>query len=165
MTDLTGQIGLVTNPTGFWPVVIATVTHSPVYHVVVNVGNDQIVGAEPGGAKLTSTSVYPHVVWSQFDYTDWQRDRVVEYAINHIGWEYNYLDDAAIGIGLLLGRDLTPLFIKARIQDPDALQCAQLADNALLGAGIHVKADHRIPRAIFPGSFVPYFKEQGWWKL
>lgn len=161
MPDLAGQIGLVGNPTHFWPHVISWATHSPVYHTVLAVDNLRCVSAEPGGARLRMNNEWPHIVWSDFDLTEAQRDTITEWGIAHLGTPYNFVDDIAIGLGTVFGW-ATPMWLQRYLSSDYTLECAQLVDSAYAAAGIHLFDDGRLPGAVFPASYVPIFTAHGW---
>ena len=163
---LTGQIGLVRDGTSWVARGIEQVTGSRVFHVVVAVSETEAVGAEPHGAKKHPIGFYPNTVWSHFKLDDEQIDDIVRWTLGHIGTPYNYLDDAAIGFARILDRVHlpSPTWLERFLADPSHLQCAQLADMAYEAAGITLFRDHRTPGAVFPGSFVPLWRDLGWWK-
>jgi uncharacterized protein YycO len=157
-----GQIGLVYY-TGFHPLshAIARWTRSPVSHTVIAINETECVGAEPKGARRRPISYFGHVIWSRFDYTDEQRAIVVDFAERRIGVPYSYLTDAAIAAAFLLHRR-TPKVIEDYLSSDYVYECAQLADAALLAAGIHAFDDGRLPGTVYPGSFVPLYRRNGW---
>ncbi len=163
MTDLTGQIGLVCEPTSFWPWLIATVTRSPVYHTVVAIDNVRCVSAEPGGARLREISRYKHIVFSRFELTEEQRDDIVDWALAHLDVPYGFFSDIAIFLGLKLGLK-TPKWIARYLSTDQVMMCSQLCDSAYAENGVHIFTDGRLPSAVWPGSYVPLWKRRGWWK-
>ena len=54
---------------------------------------------------------------------------------------------------------------RTKIGDDGRWQCAELADASLLAGGISAIADDRAPCVAYPGSFIPWFKKNGWWTL
>ena len=160
----TGQIGLITHPSSFWPLIIALVTRSPAYHVVIAVGGGQCIGAEPGGVKLRPITDFPYAVWSQFPFTRRQRLQIASWARRREGRPYDYLADLIIGIALLTRRH-TPRWLETYLRSDKRWECAGLADAALTRAGIRVFRDHRPLGAVYPGSFVAVWADLGWWQL
>lgn len=160
---LVGQIGLIPGADSVVDWVIQKVTKSPVHHVVVCVSASECIGAEPGGARIRPLTDFPDAIWSNFAFTPRQRSGVSRWAYAHEGTPYSIVDDLVIGIALLTGVN-TPRWVRARLDRSDRMICSQLADAALtLGGGVQVFTDDREPGAVYPGSFVPYFKEHGWW--
>ncbi|TIH34954.1 hypothetical protein [Subtercola vilae] len=160
---LVGQIGLIPGANGWVDWTIEKVTKSPVHHVVVCVSATECIGAEPGGARIRPMSDFPEAIWSHFPFTPTQRKGVAGWAYAHEGTPYSLLDDFVIGLSLLSGIR-TPQWAERRLSRTDRMICSQLADAALtLGGGIRVFGDDREFGAVYPGSFVPYFKEHGWW--
>lgn len=162
-----GQIGLIYDRKGthrsFVAKAIDWVTRSPVHHVIVCVSEDHCVEAQPGGAVLSPLSKWPNAVWSNFPLTPAQAEGTAQWAIDHIGTPYGFLDDAAIGIGLLLNH-WAGFELQRFLSSDHSLQCAQLADAALTKGGkFKVFDDNRLDGAVYPGSFVPLFKKYGWW--
>lgn len=162
MADLTAQIGLVrsSGPLGW---LIRVITRSPVNHVIVALDNTWCIGAEQQGAAIHSIGHFPNAVWSDYALTGKQRAGIVQWCESHEGTPYNWLDDAAIGIALLL-HERTPAFIQRRLSSIRTLQCAQLADAAYsLGGDVQLFDDGRLPGEIYPGSYIPAFKNHGWY--
>lgn len=160
---ITGQIGICRSEHWFSRIV-QIVTGSHWGHVIVAVSNDRCVSAEPGGARYRPISHYAdneELVWSQLDLTIEQRRIIQRWAINHIRTPYNWLDYYAIGIAMIT-KSATPGWLRRWLTSTDSLQCAQLADQALQAAGIHLFKDDRVPGAIYPGSFGRYFHAKGW---
>ena len=62
----------------------------------------------------------------------------------------------------ILTKQSTPHWLTRILMDNGRWQCAELADASLLAGGINVFTDGRPPCAVYPGSFVPYFREHGW---
>jgi hypothetical protein len=160
--NLLGQIGLIPNPQNFVERGIEFVTRSKVHHVIVCISDTECIGAEPGGARIQSLTDWPNAIWSQYEFTPQQAQASADWARSKEGVPYNWIDDAYIGLACLFGRQ-APRFIVERVGDEDTLQCAQLGYGALTkGAGIQVFSDARLEGAVFPGSFVPVWKQNGW---
>jgi hypothetical protein len=168
-----GQIGLV-RTTGFVGHVIRTVEgkHAVgVTHVVVGIGNDLCVGAEPGGARIRPVSYWqPQLVAvSHFDLSDAQRDQIAYDASLLDGTPYNLTDDILIGLLQLAGRrderwttKDAPAWVFDRVSSVTSLQCAQLADWVYTLAGLDLFNDGRIPGLVMPGDYVEIFHAHGW---
>jgi hypothetical protein len=163
MPDFTSQIGLVPHPIRFMPRLIAWATHSPVYHSVLAVDNTRAVSAEPGGAVFRPLNFWPDTIWSDFDLTAEQHKDITDWAVQHIHTPYNFADDLAIGLALVF-KLRTPKWIQRYLSSDFVLECGQLCDSAYRAAGIELFNDGRLPGAVYPGSFVPIFQQNGWMK-
>ncbi|MFB9641519.1 hypothetical protein [Agromyces lapidis] len=133
-------------------------------HVVVAVSNDRCVSAEPGGVRYRPISYYAdneEIVWSRFELTPAQRKTIQRWAVNHVRTKYNWADYYAIGFAMIT-KSATPARLRRWLSSTDSLQCAQLADQALQAAGIHLFKDDRVPGAVYPGSFGKHFHAMGW---
>lgn len=157
----TGQIGLLSGPRKFWPIVIAIVTRSPAYHVILDVGDGECVSAEPGGVKLRPVTDFPRAVWSKFPFTRKQRLLIAGWSRAQVGLPYNYLADLTIGLALLMRRH-APKWVEKYLRGGSRWECAGLADAALMRAGIRMFRDGRPYGVVFPGSYVNIFKDFGW---
>ncbi len=163
MTDYTAQIGLVPHPVRFWPRLIAWATHSTVYHTVLAIDNTRSISAEPGGAVFRPLNYWPDTIWSQFDLTPEQQEDITDWGVRHKNTPYNFLDDAAIGIALVFGMH-TPKWVARYLSSDYSLECAQLCDAAYEFAGRPLFDDGRLPGAVYPGSFEPIWRANGWMK-
>lgn len=161
--DRTGQLGFVTSA-GFFPWLIRTGTASPFNHVVVGISATKCIGAEPDGAAIRPISYFTtkttSIIWSRIPESPDEASIVAAWARAHEHTPYNLLDDIAIGLGVLL-RWQTPQFIEDRLARTDRLQCAQLADDALSAAGIHLFTN-RPNGAVTPGSLARELTRRGW---
>lgn len=160
MTDPAGQIGLV-HTKGLPARIIQLVTASHWNHVVIRLSETTCIGAEPGGVRIRPITDFPEIAWSDIPYTDTEARRVVSYAVRHLGVRYNWADDILIGLTLIL-KSHAPRWLIREVSDTDSFQCSQLADAALFAAGIHIFDDDRPFGAVYPASFVPWFREEGW---
>jgi hypothetical protein len=161
MTTRAGQIGLIHKAKGPAGWLIQVITRSKANHVIIALDDETCIGAEPGGAKIRPISYFEDVIWSDFDLTDTQRTEIVTWARAKEGTPYAYLADIAIGLTFLLGIR-TPRRLIGYVSTEYILECAQLADIAYRNAGIVLFPDH-FPGQIFPGSYIPLFKQRGWW--
>lgn len=160
MVDVRGQIGLV-HTTGIAARIIQFVTGSHWNHVVVRTTNLTCIGAEPGGVRVRPVTDFPEVVWADAPYTDLQRLKILTWVLKRRGVRYNWADDILIGITLIL-KQHAPRWMVREVSDTDSFQCSQLAAAALSAAGVHVFDDDRPAGAVYPASFVPWFREAGW---
>lgn len=162
MSNLRGQIGIMDRPSGFGDRLIQIVTGSSFNHVVIATSNTQCVSAEPGGVRMRPISYFDnsHVVWSKFEFAAGQEYEPALFAISEVGKPYGFFDDFFIGIALLT-RTHTPKWLERILSDGKRWECAELADAALNAAGIQLFPGRPVG-AVFPGSFVAYWKAQGW---
>lgn len=156
-----GQIGLVFQPTSFIERLVCNITRSKSYHCVLAITDYVAVSAEPGGAVLRPTDYWPNTVWSQFALSEADVTAITAIGAGFIGTPYNFLDDLMIGIGIAY-RYKAPLWIRKWLSSDSSLECAQLCDSAYEHAGLHIFDDGRLPGAVFPGSFEPIWKANGW---
>ncbi|TFD74719.1 hypothetical protein [Cryobacterium fucosi] len=105
---------------------------------------------------------FPGAVWSRFPFTRKQRLSIAFWARNRYGRPYNYAAFVAIGVALMLKRS-TPEWVERFLMTDRSYECAQLADAALMHAGVHVFRDGRPYGAVYPGSFVKVWEHFGWW--
>lgn len=159
--NLTGQVGLVPDGKKPFQRLISHVTGSPMHHTVVAISNRSCVSAELDGVRLRPISHFPNAVWSRFRYTGRQRHDIATFTLQQVGKPYALLDVLLIGVAITTKRD-TPRWLTRHLMDTDRWQCAELADAALLSAGVNLFTDGRPPCAVYPGSFVPYWEEHGW---
>lgn len=130
------EIG-VTPSTGFIPAVIKKVTGDErAAHAFIATGvGDEIIEAEPSGAKRGHASEYKTVYWLTAltdGMTDEQRQQAVAWAVDHIGTPYSFIDDAYIGFARLF--HWAPKWMRRWLASDQTLECAQL-DVAALRAG------------------------------
>jgi cell wall-associated NlpC family hydrolase len=115
-------------------------------HAFIYVGDDQIIEAEPKGAKLSSVHEYKNIVWSTgwFDVTDVQRRDIAHTALSLAGTPYSFADYAAIAAHTLHvpGNGL----LKSYVSSSKHLICSQLVDYCYRQSG----AD------LFPGRWPGY---------
>lgn len=160
MSDIRGQIGLV-HTNGIPARIIQFVTRSHWNHVVIGVSSTTCIGAEPGGVRIRPISDFPEVVWADAPYTPTQRLKVLAYVLLQRGVRYNWADDILIGLTLIL-KSHAPRWMLREVSDTDSFQCSQLAAAALSAAGVHVFDDDRPAGAVYPASYVPWFRDAGW---
>lgn len=160
---LAGQIALIPDGKRWFQRLIQWVTRSPVHHCVVAISDTECVSAEIQGVIIRPVSHFPKAVWSRFAITDPQRHDIVRFATAQIGKPYALLDDLLIGVALVT-RTNTPHWIQDKLMSDDKWQCAELTDAALLAGGINLFPGGRPACAVYPGSFLPLFREHGWWR-
>ena len=163
MHNYQGQIGLSLNGKGWFATVIRWVTRSPANHVVIGLNNHECIGAEPGGAKIRRIDSFTDVTWSSFGLTDKQRRDIAKFARQREGVPYSWLTDVAIGVAMLL-RTRVPRRLAEYLSSDYVYECAQLAQAAYLEAGIDLFDGKLLPGEVYPGSFVPVFRQHGWMK-
>jgi len=158
------QVGIIRTH-GFTSWVIRLFTQAKVNHMVIDTGTE-VVSAEYPLVRTRPYGYFTDVVWSQFHLTDAQQDKIVAFAEEQIGKNYNWSDDLAIGVGILT-RQHTPRWIMRWLSSDDEWMCSALADACLRHAGIHLWDDDRPVGAVFPGSFQNFFADAGWlpWRI
>lgn len=159
--DRTGQVGLISGPRKFWPIIISVITRSSAYHVVIDVGNGECVSAEPGGVRLRPVTDFPRAAWSKLPLTRRQRLLIAGWARAQVGIPYNYFADFLIGLALVTRRH-APKWVGRYLRTGCRWECAGLADAALMRAGIRMFRDGRPYGVVYPGSYVNIFKDFGW---
>lgn len=123
-------------------------------HAFVLVSNDELVEAEPGGARLASLSEYDgrQVRWSSghFELTDDQRAAIVAAARGYVGVPYSFLDYAALAAHRfrLPGGPL----LKGYVADTRHQICSQLVDQCYRDAGVQLFHDGRWPGYVTPAD-------------
>jgi hypothetical protein len=123
------------------------------------------IGAEPGGAVIRPEDFYADTIWSHFPLTPDEALGGATWARAREGRPYSWGADGLIAVSLVLGIH-TPRYVLERLDDDKEYECAQLGDAMLTkGAGIQVFTDGRAPGGVFPGSFEPIFKANGWWPV
>lgn len=120
-------------------------------HAVIYVGGDQIIEAEPSGAKLSSIH-YHNILWSTgwVDLTDAQRRDIAHVALGLVGTPYSFADYAAIAAHTLHlpGNGL----LKRYVASSNHLICSQLVDYCYRQAGVSLFKDGRWPGYVTPAS-------------
>lgn len=163
ISPLAGQIGLVPHGHTLIEHGIEYFTHSDVFHVICYLDDDTCLGAQPTGAKIRPNTEFLDAIPSQFPLTPEQVAAAVAWARLREGRPYSWAADGMIAVNEIMGIK-TPQFVLERLDSDREYECAQLGDAMLTkGAGIQVFDDGRAPGAVFPGSFEPLFKANGWW--
>ena len=120
-------------------------------HAVIYVGGDQIVEAEPGGAKLSPVSRYENILWSTgwVDVTDAQRRDIAHTALGLVGTPYSFADYAAIAAHTLHvpGNSL----LKRYVASSKHMICSQLVDYCYRVNDAELFHDGRWPGYVTPG--------------
>ena len=145
-----------TNGWAAW--LIRAVTRSEVNHAGIYVGGGRVVEAQPSGAVLGYTIVYPGAIWSGAAITQGRGQRIADAALGLRGTPYSWLDCLAIGLADIFGHAL-PKPIRDRLRLPNHLMCSQLVDTAYLAAGVHLFDDNRLPGDVSPGDLYDLIKE------
>jgi hypothetical protein len=100
----------------------------------------QIVEAEPGGARWVADSKYADVVYSSWDLTDDQRQKIVAAAYGAIGRPYSAADYFAIAAHRL---HLPLPGLRSYVQASGHQICSQLVDWCYQQAGVQLFNDGR----------------------
>lgn len=153
-----GQVGLRMHSTGIIGRIIEWSTNSQSHHVVVHVGDARCVSAEFPKARIRRTSHYPAMVWSQFDLTDEQAQRISLAACALVNRPYN-VPVLFVHLAKKFGIP-TPQRIIDWIRDRPAMDCSQLSDIALSAGGVDLFAHD--PALVTPADFEHYFRARGW---
>jgi len=118
--------------------------------VVVDVENDLVIEARPGGAGYQKLSTYEgRAAYSHIPLTDIQRERIVAAAKTCIGVKYNWLDYLALA---LLHLGIRPKWLTKFVSRKDRMICSQLVDEVYYRARIHLFTDGRFPQDVTPGD-------------
>jgi cell wall-associated NlpC family hydrolase len=126
-------------------------TCSKVNHAGIYIGANQVIEAQPGGAKRSPASHYAHATWSHYPLTPEQRGNIGLAAISLEGTPYGFLDIVALAYAKILGR-ACPKFIRKWVERSDRLICSQLVDLCYQRAGIQLFADGRPNEDVTPGD-------------
>lgn len=159
-----GWIG-VTPSKGFIPLMIRLVTRSPhAAHAFIATGvDDEIIEAEPDGARRGHASEYADVIWLEnlaAPLSVAQRAGAVAWAVAHLGTPYSWVDDAEIGFVSLF--HWAPRWMRRRLASIAQLMCSQLcaaaylygADDDLFGAALP-------PGGVSPGALLRLDRARG----
>lgn len=160
--ELLGQIAVIPGANTPIQYGICKITGSHCAHVIVCIGDNECIGAEPGGARIRPMTDYPTAIWSKFVFQPGQAQAIADYARAQEHKPYNYFDDAIIGLQCALHFHL-PEWVTGKFGDDDSFECAQLADAALQAGGIQAFTDKRPPGSVFPGSFEFLFIRDQWY--
>ncbi|MFJ1700424.1 hypothetical protein ACIOHC_36135 [Streptomyces sp. NPDC088252] len=123
-------------------------------HVFVYIGDDRLIEAAPGGARVAPLSRYmteDTLAWSSdaLSLTDEQRQSIVFAAIHYLGTPYS----AATYFSLATARlGIRPRWLKRLVSDTGAMICSQYVDQCYQDAGVHLFTDGRIPGDVTPGD-------------
>jgi uncharacterized protein YycO len=120
-------------------------------HAFIVIYDDQIVEAEPGGARISSLSEYPAdtMEFSHWELTDKQREDVVAHAKSMVGTPYSAFDYFAIAAHRL---HLPMPGLKRYMGTSTHAICSQLVDLCYQAAGLQIFDDHRWPGYVMPAS-------------
>lgn len=89
---------------GFLPWLVRLVTRSWVNHVIISIGDGQIVEAEPGGVRIRDVSEYDgcRIAYNDAEpVTEQQRAAIAEYASSMRGEPYAWVADTIDGLRCL----------------------------------------------------------------
>ncbi len=125
-------------------------------HVRVYIGNNQIVQAEPGGAKVYDISGWdssPVSLWSTgaISLTDTQRHSIASWAkvFAHHNIGYSEADYFALAAHRL---HIPVPGLRDFINNTGHAICSQLVDKCYLNAGVHLFEDMRWPGYVTPAD-------------
>jgi hypothetical protein len=120
-----------------------------------------IISPESQGVLRMPLNSFPDAIWSDFILSEEQRTAILDFGGKQVGKPYAWGDDILIGLDIMLGQK-APDWLDRMIADDGQWQCAELADAEYNHAGINL-FKNRSCAAVFPGTFAPLFKENGWW--
>jgi uncharacterized protein YycO len=122
-------------------------------HAFVYVGDDQVIEAEPGGARLASLDEYQGrtIAWStnHIELTEQQRTAIVAAAHSFIGVPYSAGDYMALALWHF---HLRIPWAKHVMASQSRMICSQLCDAAYEVAGVHLFTDGREPGDVTPAD-------------
>ena len=153
-----GQVGIRMHSKGIIGRCIEWATDSQTHHVVVHVGDARCVSAEWPVARVRKTSDYPAMVWSQFDLTQEQAQRIALAACALVNRPYN-VPVLFVHLASKLGIK-TPQFVVDWLKRRPALDCSQLSDIALSAGGIDLFGQDSL--LVTPADFQVAFEARGW---
>lgn len=121
------------------------------HHAFLVLDNEEILEAEPGGARIRPLSQYDgtNAIYSTWTLTAVQRAEIVAAARPLEGTPYSWLDYLALALDRF---HIRPAGLRRYVADPSHLICSQLCDLAYLRAGLHMFADGRDPADVTPGD-------------
>lgn len=152
-----GQVGLVAGGPGWFPTAVRIGAGSQFSHVIIDVGSGYVASAQLGGTVLTLAEYYGDIVWSRYRFRGDQAQTVADFARAHIGAPYNVAAAAAVVLSRLLTLHLPPT------RSLRFYQCAQLAEDALIEAGVVPYTSHREPGPASPRTFQAEYITRGWY--
>jgi uncharacterized protein YycO len=128
-------------------------------HAFVYIGTDQIVEAEPGGARIAQLSEYDgrEILWSTdlLPLTDDDRNKIIKTAVGFVGTPYSFLDYFLIA---LYRCSIKLPGVAKRVEDTGHLICSQLVAESDAEAGIKLTPESTWypPYLITPGKLRKY---------
>lgn len=154
-----GQVGIVLRAPkwsiGWW---VEKITRSPAHHVVIHIGSDRCISAEPGGVRTRHTTKYRHITWTDFDLTDQQRANIYYFATGRQGIPYNYPAFIVLGVEFLTGLQ-APQWLAARVNGLNRETCSQLAHDIYQAVGLNPALHAHI---IAPTHWYRLAQHEGW---
>lgn len=118
-------------------------------HAVLVLDNDELIEAEPGGARIRPVSEYDgtNVVWSDWPLTDDERAAIVAGGRSLEGVPYSFLDYFALAAHRL---HIPVPGLRKYIASTRHEICSQLVDVGYQLGGQTMFADHRWPGYVTP---------------
>jgi hypothetical protein len=122
-------------------------------HAVLHVGSDELIEAEPGGARIRPVSEYDgtNIVWSDWSLTGAARMSITTHGRTLAGVPYSALDYFALAAHRL---HIPAPGLRDRVANSHHLICSQLVDEAYFAAGLTIFDDGRWSGYVTPGSLV-----------
>lgn len=130
-----------------------SITYVGFSHAFVVIGPDQVIEAEPGGARLAALAPYRDnclggkFVSSSWDLTDGQRDLICANAYRHLKRPYSELDYFALAAKRL---HIPVPGLRTYIADSGHEICSQQVDDIYLESDLHMFDDGRWPGYVTP---------------
>ena len=136
---------------GWQAAVIRWATRSKFNHAFIVWYGEEIIEAQPGGARLVANHyAAKDVRYSCIENLKMgERIEICNQAKQLVGVPYGWLDILSIG---LLQYGIKPKFIRDRVEHSNNLICSQLVDFAYLLGGVHLYDDGRLPMDVTPGD-------------
>lgn len=159
-TPRKGQIGLIGDPQTPVARLITRVTKATVFHVVICVSPTMIVSADGDGVHLVSIDSYPTAVWSDYEMTPQQAEKVADYAIRQVGLAYNWVNDFFVGLQYL-GITVPRVLYRAS-EDRHEFMCSQLGAASLEAGAVTCLTQKKRKGTPSPGDFEIDFRAHGW---
>jgi cell wall-associated NlpC family hydrolase len=130
-------------------------------HAEIYVGNNQTIGAYPGGAALLGLpEIQSGWLWStgHITLTDAERAGIVSQAMACRGVPYSSLDYFALAAHRL---HIPAPLLKNYVASTKHMICSQLVDYCFMQAGVHLFTDGRWPGYVTPANLAAVINGNG----
>ena len=134
-------------------------------HAFLILPSNQVLEAEPNGARITSIDEYWNgTSWdAEFVYpplTDDQQARLVYWGIQLEGIPYSWIDYISL---LLVHLHIRPNWVKHRVAVSRSAICSQLVDEVYASSGVHLFNDGRFPGDVTPADLAYLASQHSDW--